>query len=333
MPVKHCLVLVGVISSLVANIYGQENSIPEKHLQIIRTIPNGIDTAIYFSWSRSLTIDQNNNIYVADYRGHKIFKFNFNGKLLKKIGRHGQGPAEFFYITSIDCRQEKLTVADKGNQRVQFLDQEGEYLDSFREMNIPSFLICFNDVVYGTIIKRTADYKNSFIAYNVDGRKLFEFGGLLPFGNNFLHLSCIDEYMGEIYTINRYFPFFSIYDKKGTLILNTNFDQMDYKRRAKFNYDPRNHNIINSKYNVYDIFMGLDVNEHGIFIGSIEKPSKGNGVIIDHFSFDMALLQRYKCQEINRMTDMKILVSQTNKFCIILGSNKEMEQKVFVTKL
>ncbi|MCK4555993.1 MAG: 6-bladed beta-propeller, partial [Candidatus Aminicenantes bacterium] len=40
-------------------------------------------------------------VYVADSGNHRVLVFDFQGKLLKIIGRKGQGPAEFSNPTGI----------------------------------------------------------------------------------------------------------------------------------------------------------------------------------------------------------------------------------------
>jgi sugar lactone lactonase YvrE len=74
-------------------------------------------------------------IFVMD--GHsgpsaRIVKFSKDGKFIKAIGKKGKGPGEFDGPHNIVIDAEgRLLVADRGNGRVEILDQEGGFIEQW----------------------------------------------------------------------------------------------------------------------------------------------------------------------------------------------------------
>lgn len=68
---------------------------------------------------------QGERIYVSDTAAHDIKVFDEEGRLLKTIGRRGDGPGEFNYPTYLAFARGKLYVADTMNSRIQVLSADG----------------------------------------------------------------------------------------------------------------------------------------------------------------------------------------------------------------
>lgn len=80
--------------------------------------PNGV---AYEASSRRL--------FVADTESHQIKVFDLEGKLLKTLGKRGEGVGEFNYPTHIAISDDKLYVTDTMNARIQVLSTStGRYL-------------------------------------------------------------------------------------------------------------------------------------------------------------------------------------------------------------
>lgn len=104
----------------------------------------------------------NGDIFVAD--GHsgqnanatpetvsRIVKFSKDGKFIKTFGKWGSGPGEFRTPHSIafDSRG-RLFVADRGNVRIQIFDQEGKFLEEWKQFSrLSGIFIDKNDILYG----------------------------------------------------------------------------------------------------------------------------------------------------------------------------------------
>ena len=84
-----------------------------------------------FSKPVGVAVDKDDNIYVSDNGNSSLLKFSKEGKLMKIVGRKGTRPGEFNNIGMIKVINNKLYLCDCGNDRVQILNTELEYMDSF----------------------------------------------------------------------------------------------------------------------------------------------------------------------------------------------------------
>ena len=85
-----------------------------------------------FSRPTGVAVDKDDNVYVSDNGSSSLFKFNKKGELMKIVGRKGTQPGEFSNPNVIKVINDKLYVCDCGNHRVQILNTELEYGNSFR---------------------------------------------------------------------------------------------------------------------------------------------------------------------------------------------------------
>jgi len=105
--------------------------------------------------------DADGNIYVGD--GHsgqnvgappdtvaRIAKFDRNGNFIKSWGRLGSGPGELKTPHALDIDSyNRLVVGDRGNNRLQIFDLEGNYIGEFKQFSRPSgIFITDDDMVY-----------------------------------------------------------------------------------------------------------------------------------------------------------------------------------------
>ena len=107
-----------------------------------------------FSGPADVAIAQNGDIFVAD--GHmegpvnRIVKFSKDGKFIKAWGTRGSAPGEFNlpHSIAIDSRG-RIFVADRTNNRIQIFDQDGRFLDQWKQFGRPSgVFVDANDTIY-----------------------------------------------------------------------------------------------------------------------------------------------------------------------------------------
>jgi len=119
---------------------------------------NGSDT---FNEPCDVITAANGDIFVSD--GHsgqsenpppntngRIVKFTRDGKYVKAWGKLGSGPGEFRtpHALALDSRG-RLFVADRGNHRIQIFDQEGKFLEEWKQFSrISGLFIDRNDTLY-----------------------------------------------------------------------------------------------------------------------------------------------------------------------------------------
>lgn len=63
-------------------------------------------------------------LYVADTQAHQIKAFDVTGRLLRTLGRRGEGPGEFNFPTYLALARNGLVVSDTMNARIQVLPLE-----------------------------------------------------------------------------------------------------------------------------------------------------------------------------------------------------------------
>lgn len=107
-----------------------------------------------FSGPSDVVVSPGGDVFVAD--GHlamsngRIVKFSKNGTFVKAWGKQGAGPGEFNvpHGISMDSRG-RIFVADRSNNRLQIFDQDGKFLDEWKQFGRPSDVyIDRNDTIY-----------------------------------------------------------------------------------------------------------------------------------------------------------------------------------------
>jgi DNA-binding beta-propeller fold protein YncE len=120
----------------------------------------------------SVVVAANGDVFIAE--GHsgqapnaapdtvaRISRFSKEGKFIRSFGRLGSGPVEF--RTPHDLAMDsagRLFVADRGNHRIQILDQEGRYLGEWKQFGRPSGVAIRDGLIY------VADSESNGVAPN-----------------------------------------------------------------------------------------------------------------------------------------------------------------------
>ena len=79
----------------------------------------------------------------------RISKFTKEGKFVKSFGRWGSSPGEFKTPHDITLdSQGRLFVADRGNMRIQILDQDGGFIAEWLQFGRPSGVYLRDDMIY-----------------------------------------------------------------------------------------------------------------------------------------------------------------------------------------
>lgn len=75
--------------------------------------------------------DQDGNIFVTNYGGATIYKFNSSGEFIGEFGRRGRGPGEFTEISIFfyDPSSQSLVVYDRMDLRLTRFDLDGEIIE------------------------------------------------------------------------------------------------------------------------------------------------------------------------------------------------------------
>ena len=112
------------------------------------------DSEDTFNQPSAVAIAANGDIFVADGHGGnsnaRIVKFSKDGKFIMTWGKKGSAPGEFNipHALAFDSAG-RLFVADRGNNRIQIFDQQGKFIDQWKQFSRPSgIFIDQHDVIY-----------------------------------------------------------------------------------------------------------------------------------------------------------------------------------------
>jgi hypothetical protein len=101
-----------------------------------------------------MVVAPDGSIFIIDSHGpagpNRLMKFNADGSYVKTIGDTGYGPVQFLepHAIAMDS-QGRLFVADRYNNRIQVLNQEGEFVAFWTQFGRPSgIFIDENDIIY-----------------------------------------------------------------------------------------------------------------------------------------------------------------------------------------
>lgn len=126
---------------------------PEGKLLMTLGKPGGAAEPDYFYQPNDVVTAPNGDIFVAEGHGganSRILKFTRDGQLITVIGRKGTGRGEFDqpHALAFDSKG-RLFVGDRSNNRIQILDQQGKFIDEWKQFSRPSGIyIDKNDIIY-----------------------------------------------------------------------------------------------------------------------------------------------------------------------------------------
>jgi len=75
-------------------------------------------------------------IYVSDTHAHDIKVYGDDGKLLRVIGKRGEGDGEFNFPTYLTFASDKLYVTDTMNSRIQIFDTDDHMIQKFGKLGL-----------------------------------------------------------------------------------------------------------------------------------------------------------------------------------------------------
>ena len=145
------------------------------------------------------------DILISDSKNDCLIVADYDGNVLRTIGKSGNGPLEFLSPGDMTAYDDKIYIIDQKNYRVQVLDADLNYADEIEarivDRNDPEFV--FEHIA----VNKNGVYLSGFSFFN-DHVYLYEAGGEEPviIGKNFYGpLFCYEE---NIYATNTHiWPF------------------------------------------------------------------------------------------------------------------------------
>jgi sugar lactone lactonase YvrE len=141
---------------------------PEGKLLMTLGKPGGGADPEYFYAPNAIILSPKGDIFISEGHGagnNRLYKFDKDGKLIKVIGKLGTGPLEFDQPHSLAFDSKgRLFVADRGNNRIQILDQDLNFISEMKQFSRPSgVFIDKHDVLY------VADSESGSVSRNHEG--------------------------------------------------------------------------------------------------------------------------------------------------------------------
>lgn len=169
----------------------------------------GNDTEGYtFFEPRSAAIADNGDVFISDAKGHCVSKYDKNGRLVKRVGKNGQGPGDFNLPSGIQLVNDELYVHDAMNQRIVVLDRQLNFKKYVRnsEMFMNFFFLNRDNEFVGDSIRYHPD-KGRVNIVNAEKATKRSFFPYLPPGrewknNDMLQLALISQQTMLVGTIN-----------------------------------------------------------------------------------------------------------------------------------
>lgn len=113
--------------------------------------------------------------FVADgYANKRVIKFDKNAKRLLTWGTEGSGPGQFagqVHDVAVDAKR-RVYVGDRGNTRVQIFDENGKFLDEWRDIRGPSYIHITDDGFVWVV----CGVGNRLAKYDMNGKLLTYWG-------------------------------------------------------------------------------------------------------------------------------------------------------------
>ena len=125
--------------------------------QLLTTLNLQDDEDLQLNKPIGLAIDpKSSNLYVADFKKHRIYTINSNLTIFGHFGEKGSGKGQLWYPSSVACDNiGNIYVADKGNHRIQIFSPYGQFLKKFGregskkgQLKSPSGICIANRYVY-----------------------------------------------------------------------------------------------------------------------------------------------------------------------------------------
>lgn len=225
---------------------------------------------IYLFGADHMCLDYEGNIYISDSRDNCIFKFDSQGKFLKKIGRKGQGPNEFNNVLYLDTDKENNLLAyDDNNSRIQILDSKGDYIKSFKTFNTGYEMLSDKQ---GHIYMgfKHLNSKDSLIGvFDYKGKLIRSFGKPLTlYSHSYASLPILislNEKNGEIFLTWSWFPIVRRYSKAGKLL-----SEYEIRHKIMQEYGKKNQDVLLNKSvsppRLFIVIKGIRAKKNGFYL-------------------------------------------------------------------
>lgn len=219
-----------------------EDHVPIKPLELRFFFPDQKqeEKEIYLFRPQRISSDRSGMVYISCIGDHSVFKFDDQGRFVKKIGREGQGPGEFQGPNHAVPWKDKLIVLDNFSRKFQIFDSAGNYKSSFiTRSSYWDFVVSESGLIYAAPLlfpfpgKKEKDLIH---VYTPEGDLKTSFGKPIYLDSNIFNKLRLEVRKNkEILAAFDHWPEVRKYSLKGGLINEYTVDHSVMAERAQFN--------------------------------------------------------------------------------------------------
>lgn len=138
-----------------------------------------------------------NDLIIVDKGNDSLIVSDYEGNMVRSVGNTGNGALEFMTPTGIALYEDKIYVIDSGNQRIQILSQELEYIEEIKISNEDDPSIIYENIAVDS------DYAIYLCGDSLKSRSVdkWEDGKIRRIEENFYGSIYGED--GKVYAINR----------------------------------------------------------------------------------------------------------------------------------
>jgi hypothetical protein len=250
-----------------------------------------------FSYIRSIAVDEEERIYVLDWKEALVKVFDLNGKYLKTIGKKGQGPGEFQSpLTLMITSQNELVVEDIA-RALSFFSLEGKFIRNLSTATIRALSFDIDsegNMIANVIVREKENPRYELRKFDSELNFLYALGSSpLPSVNRSGFNPFIPTIRAAINQKDQIITGYpekyeiKIFDKSGTFIrrIMKEYDPVEITeeeiKEATEGLPPDMKFSIPKYHNAYSWFITDD--EGRIFVRTYERTADGKGYYCDVF--------------------------------------------------
>lgn len=249
----------------------------------------------FISQARSIALDSEHNIYVADMGLVEVKVFDINGKYLRTIGREGRGPGEFLGSFNIEIIDSTLIVHDFVGYKVLFFDLMGNFKESFKleKYHVNPFVISDSVLITGFAgapFQQELEEEPVFYKFTREGVPISQFGRFPGNRTNIpamYYRSDLDTENGQLHVIYWFIPLYQVIDIETEKVLHE-FDFSDFEPFMQYKENETleglNPNNFNDKTkDIVSYFVYIEVYGNRVFL---LRATDTKNIMIDEFILD-----------------------------------------------
>lgn len=153
---------------------------PTFQIKLVSIVPDEKNNEEFFLVHPLCLAEANGSILISDQPQSQIYQLNLEGRLIRTIGKRGQGPGEFGNQSTIASNGKQIFVEDQGNRKVQILSMEGKFQSQFRQALLwRYFLPVGNHLLANPALPpsiATSPVKHNLLLFDIHGNLLKSVG-------------------------------------------------------------------------------------------------------------------------------------------------------------